>query len=95
MDKLTFFKHYGIIIWHIVNALLYDEITCHTLSHNIHSLYFNDIQSGNKFYTKMDLVVCIVKNTTHWISNSDEDLMTTLPNPITLFKANVRKKQKH
>ena len=29
-DKITFFKHYRIVIWCIVNTLLCDEIACHT-----------------------------------------------------------------
>ena len=29
------FKHYCIVIWCIVNALLSDEITCHTPNYNI------------------------------------------------------------
>ena len=35
-EKITFFKHYRIIIWHIVNALFGDEITCRTPNCNIH-----------------------------------------------------------
>ena len=34
-DKITFFKHYCIVIWCIVNALFCAEITCHTLNCNI------------------------------------------------------------
>ena len=30
MDKITFLKHYGIAIKHIVDAFFGDEITCHT-----------------------------------------------------------------
>ena len=32
---ITFFKHYRIIIWCIVNALLCDEIACHTPNYSI------------------------------------------------------------
>ena len=35
-DKFTFFKHYGIIIWLIVNMFFCDEITCYTPNYNIH-----------------------------------------------------------
>ena len=34
-DKITFFKHYLMVIWCIVNAFLCDEITCHTPNYNI------------------------------------------------------------
>ena len=43
-NKITLSKYYWIIIWHIVNALFCDEITCHTPNYNIYSLYFNYIQ---------------------------------------------------
>ena len=35
-DKAAFFKHYRIVIWCIVNAVLCGEITCHTSNFNIH-----------------------------------------------------------
>ena len=50
-DKITFFKHYGIII---VNVLFCDKITYHTSNYNIHSSYFNYIHSDKEFYTKKD-----------------------------------------
>ena len=38
MDKITFFKHYGIIICHTVNVSFCEGITCHIPNYNIHSL---------------------------------------------------------
>ena len=36
MDKITFFKHYQMVIWYIVNVFFCDEITSHTPNYNIH-----------------------------------------------------------
>ena len=51
MDKITLFKHYGITIYRIVEALFFDKITS---KYNIHRLYFNYIHTDKEFYTKKD-----------------------------------------
>ena len=37
--KITYFKHYRIVFLCIVNVLFCDEISCHTLNCNIHTIY--------------------------------------------------------
>ena len=56
----------------------------------IYSLYLN-IHSDKEFYTKkrIDLVICTVKNTAHWISH-DGDLMTKLLIRATFLNSNVQ-----
>ena len=85
-DKITFFKHYRITIWRIVNTFIlwwnnmpYTKLqifTAYILI--IYTMIMNFTQKG------IDLVICTVENTAHWIS-SDGDLMTKLPNPVIRF----------
>ena len=57
----------------------------------IFTVYISNIYTATKNFIqkKIDLVICTVKNTAHWIS-SDGDLMTKLLNHATFLNSNVQ-----